>query len=65
MNAVPEPVTFLEDMYNPILVENDQQPLGARQDKTESPVRHNDHHCTDFPIIPETKDLSHLVCGTT
>lgn len=41
-NAIPEPVSFLEDTYNDILRKNRKRPLGAHQNKTQSPVRHTD-----------------------
>lgn len=41
-NAVPEPVTFLEDMYNPILLDSHQEPLGVHQNMTEPPIRQVD-----------------------
>lgn len=50
-NAIPEPVSFLEDTYNHILLDNRQEPLGVHQDDTKPPARQIDaegHSASSF-----------------
>lgn len=61
-DAAPEPVTFLEDLYNPILRDNGQPLLGEDQGDTQSPARQVDaeeHAASQVGIDPDAMTDEH------